>query len=156
MNILLVYYSRSGATKKLAEEIRQKLNCDIEEIISQKDRSGIMGLFLSGREASQKIPADIKPVSKNIRDYDLVIVGTPIWAGISSPIRRYLLDNAGNFKKIALFCTMGGSDPAKTFAEAEDICQSKAIATLAVTGKEIARNSYTGLNEFIEKINKNV
>lgn len=154
MKILLAYYSRTGTTKRIAEEIKESIDCDIEELISVRNRSGMIGFLFSGKEGSQGVPADIKPIANNPADYDLVIIGTPIWSGnLSSPARRYLLDNAGKFKKISLFCTMGGNEYEKTFNEMEKICGLKSIANLAINGKEIAKSEYRSkLGEYISKI----
>ena len=54
MKILVVYYSRTGNTRKVAEEIENTLNCDIEEIIDTKNRSGLLNYITSGFQASRK------------------------------------------------------------------------------------------------------
>ena len=50
MRSLVVYYSRTGVTKKVAEAISQMLGADIEEIIDRRDRRGPKGFFTGGRE----------------------------------------------------------------------------------------------------------
>lgn len=136
--ILIVYYSRTGTTKKVAEAIREQLDCDIEEIISVKDRSGIMGYIISGKEASQKSSAEIRPTTKNPAEYDLVIIGTPVWAwNISSPVRTYIENNKESFKNISAFCTMGGDGDKQSFKEIEKICDKKLIERLVIKTKEV-------------------
>ncbi|KKQ30010.1 MAG: Flavodoxin, FldA [Candidatus Shapirobacteria bacterium GW2011_GWF2_37_20] len=80
MKTLVVFYSRTGNTRRMGELIAQKLHADIDEIIDQKSRSGIIGWILSGRDAMKEYLTKIT-FTKNPADYDLVIVGTPIWAG---------------------------------------------------------------------------
>lgn len=53
-NILVVYYSRTGATRKVAEYITKQLGADMEEIIDMKKRSGIWGFLIGGRDALRK------------------------------------------------------------------------------------------------------
>lgn len=121
--VLVVYYSRTGNTRKVAEALKERLNCDIEEIKSLKSYDGALGWIRAGKEASQKVHAKIEPAIKNPADYDLVIFGTPVWAwNISSPLRAYLAMNRGKFKRIAAFCTMG-SDEGRSFEEIGEICQ---------------------------------
>lgn len=43
MQTLVVYYSRTGNTRQIAREISDSLECDMEEIIATKKRSGMMG-----------------------------------------------------------------------------------------------------------------
>ena len=47
MRSLVVYYSRTGVTKKVAEAISRKLGSDVEEIIDQRDRSGPKGYSIN-------------------------------------------------------------------------------------------------------------
>ena len=110
MKILIAYYSRTGTTKKVAEVLGIKLNADIEEIKDTVDRVGAKGYLLSGRDATLRRMTTIEPMQKNPADYDLVIIGTPIWSwNLSVPVRTYLEQHKTEFKNIALFCGMGGS-----------------------------------------------
>jgi flavodoxin len=45
MKSLVVYYSRSGNTRFVAEQISEEIGADIEEIIDIKKRKGLLGLF---------------------------------------------------------------------------------------------------------------
>jgi flavodoxin len=154
MKILIVFYSRTNTTKKIAQELAGQLGADTEEIISVKNYQGPFGYLAAGREATLKKPAKIQPTIKNPADYDLVIIGTPIWSfNVSSPVRAYLKQNKNNFKKAAFFCAMGGSGDKKAFAEMENICGQKPLATLTLLTKEVIENKYLEkLKEFLEKI----
>jgi flavodoxin len=153
-NTLIVFYSRTGTAKKIAENIAQKLNAELEEIKTKKDRKGPLGYILSGKEAMQKTPAEIEPTTKNPTTYDLVIFGSPIWSwNLSSPMRAYLEKNKSDLKKVAFFCTMGGSGDDVAFAEMEKICGQKPLATLTLTTKEVLQNKIAvKIQEFIAKI----
>jgi len=155
MKSLVVFYSRTGITKKLAQEISKNLKCNIEEIFDTKNRQGIFGYLKSGRDAMSKRFTRLKPITKNPSKYDLIILGTPVWVGtLSTPIRTYIHENRDNFKKIAFFCTLGGSGAEKTFRDMENICNKKPIATLLIRAKEIKNNTYSEkLKEFMNKLN---
>ena len=99
MKALVVFYSRTGATKKVAVEIAESLKCDIEEIIDLHNRKGAIGYLKSGMHATLKKPAKIKKSRKNPASYGTVIIGTPIWSfNVSSPVRAYLMQNKGKIK----------------------------------------------------------
>lgn len=153
--ILIVFYSRTGVTKKIAEVIKQKLGGDSEEINSIKNRSGAFGYLISGKEATQKTLAEIKPATINPSDYDLVVIGTPIWAwNLSSPVRTYLTDQKIKFKKVAFFCTMASSGDDKAWAEMEKISGLAPAATLALTTKQVMTGNYEQeINSFVAKLN---
>ncbi|MFA6170898.1 MAG: hypothetical protein WCW77_01500 [Patescibacteria group bacterium] len=139
MKTLIAYYSRTGITKKAAERIAQELNCETDEIKDSKNRKGVLGYLLSGKEAMQKAMPPVE-FAKNPADYDLVIVGTPIWGwDMSSPIRSYLNKNKGQIKKAAFFCTMGGSGDEKAFSGMGEIIGVKPAATLSFKTLEVSR-----------------
>jgi flavodoxin len=141
--ILIVYYSRTGVTKKIAEYLKEKLNADIEEVLSVTDRSGLVGYMLCAREATQKKSAQISELLKDPAKYDLMVVGGPIWAwNLSSPVRAVLENNKEKFKKIAGFFTMGDSGDDKAFASMEKITGKNLIAKLAITTKDINSEAY--------------
>ena len=89
--ILIVYYLRSGTTRRVAEALAAELKCDAEEIGDVKSRTGFLGIIGSVIEAVAQRPAPIAPAKLNPSSYDLVVVGTPVWAwSVASPVRTYL------------------------------------------------------------------
>lgn len=152
--ILLVYYSRTGITKKVAEEILKSLNCDIEEVVDTKNRAGAIGYIMAGKDATLKSLTQIKETTKNPGDYDMVIIGTPIWAfTMSTPIRTYIEQNKDKFKKVAFFCTQGSSGSDGGFKDMETICGQKPINILELKTKEVAKNEFNEkINSFINEI----
>ncbi len=97
MKTLVVYYSRTGSTKNAAEHIAKQLGADLDELIDSKNRMGLWGWLMAGRDALRKYTTTLMDIKKNPADYDLVIIGTPIWAGTITPaIRTYVIKYAGN------------------------------------------------------------
>jgi flavodoxin len=154
MRTLVVYYSRTGITKKVGESVAASLQADKEELISVMDRSGAIGYLKSGKEATLKKLGAIKPASNDPGTYDLVIIGTPVWAwNISSPVRTYLTQNIGKFKQLAFFETRAGEGTNRPFVEMEAITGVKPVATLSLTTKEVVTNSAEDrIKEFISKL----
>jgi len=136
MKTLVVYYSRHGHAKAIAERIAKFLKADMEEVIDTKSREHIIGWKESAFDEELRTRTHIMPPKFNSRNYDLVIVGTPIWDGISPPIWAYLSLNKGKFKKIAFFATF--------HAAAEDACHimtklsgKKPLATLEIQDRQV-------------------
>lgn len=143
MKILLVYYSRTGTTKKLAEALAWELGADLEELIDKKDRRGAWGYLISGRDAMAKRLTEIESPKKDPATYDLVILGTPVWGAHPCPaLRTYLSQKKKSLKKIALFATQGSSGAKKTFRLLEELCELKAVATLALSTKQVWKENY--------------
>lgn len=151
MKILIVYYSRTGNTKKVAEFLQQNLNCDIEEIVPLKSFAGPIGWVKAGKEGSQRTHGKIKPAVKNPAEYDLIIAGTPVWAwNMASPVRGYLAMNKEKIKKISAFCTMS-SDEGATFEDIEEICKKPLEAKIAITDKDILAENFNAIKNFLIK-----
>lgn len=158
MKILVVFYSRSGRTKKIAETISDILKCDKEEIFDTKNRKGIPGFLSAGTDANLRRLTAIKETKNNPSLYDLVVIGTPVWSSnISTPIRTYLTLHKEDFKNVAFFCTRLGSDADKVFTDMEGICQKTPIASLELTSREVARNQYMQkVKEFIKNLKEEI
>ncbi len=102
MKILIVYYSRTDVTKGIANKIQSILNCDIEEITDNGKYDGKLGFIKGGMNATMGRASDINPISKDPADYDLVIVGTPVWSSnMATPIFTYLIQNKDKIKNMA-------------------------------------------------------
>ena len=143
MTSLIIFYSRTGTTKKVAELISEHLSCDIEEIFDEKDRSGKIGYMKAGKDAMRKKLTTLKNYNKDPSSYDLMLIGTPIWAwNMSTPIRTYITENKDKFKNVAFFCTEGSSGGDKCFENMSILCDKKPLATLELNAKEIKDGLY--------------
>jgi flavodoxin len=104
---LVVYYTRTGTAKFVAETIAAELGSDIEEIVDLKKRGGKLGYISAGRDSMSEKLTKIAPAKRVPADYDLIVIGTPIWAWRPTPaIRTYVKLNELSGKKVALFFTM--------------------------------------------------
>ena len=109
MKSLVVYYSRTGNARFVAETIAAEVGADTEEVIDLKKRSGIIGFLGGGSDARRGKETKIAPTIKSPVDYDLLIIGTPVWAGRPTPaIRTFLKKNDLSEKKVAVFVAQGG------------------------------------------------
>jgi len=151
---LVVFYSRTGTTKKVAEAVAAKLDCDIEEIIDTRSKRGLLGFLRSGLEATLKKLTTIEGIKNDPASYDVVIIGTPVWNGtMSSAIRTYLSQHKEDLQNVAFFCTQGSSGD-NAFKEMESLCGKKPLALLRLTSKEVEKGEDTGkIEQFIRGIN---
>jgi len=136
MKILAAVYSRSGHTLNLAKKITDELGADLDIIVDKKNRKGIIGWFMAGKDAVMKKKTEIE-FSKNPKDYDKIVLGTPVWAGSITPaVRTYIIQN--NIKEVAFFCTFGG-DAGKVVGRVKDML-SKMIAYLGLKTRDVDRD----------------
>ena len=109
-DVLCLYFSRTGNTKKAMEEIAQALNAELAEITDGVDRSGWRGYLRSGMDAMRRSTRPLQPIKteKNLEDYRLVVLGTPVWAGRCSSVMRAFLKRRGlEIKNVAYVITRG-------------------------------------------------
>ncbi len=156
MGVLIIFYSRTGTTKKVANLISENLNCDSEEILDTKNRLGFFGWLKSGKDAMMKKLTILEKIDKNPDSYDLVVIGTPIWASnMSTPIRTYIVENKEKFKKVSFFCTEGGSGGKKCFERMTKLCDKDPVATLEINSKDIKKETYLEkVKEFTNELKK--
>jgi flavodoxin len=136
MKTLVVYYSKTGNTRRLAEEIAKQLCCDIEEIHDKKSRSGAAGWFSGSRDAFRKFLTDIE-YTLDSSEYDLVIIGTPVWSfGITPAVRSYFTRNIEKLNNVAFFLTSGGLGIKGAFKDMEALSKTP-VASFELHGRGI-------------------
>ena len=142
MKTLIVFYSRTGCTRAVAEKLAPQLGADLEELQEKADRRGVAGYMLAGRDAMLKRPADLLPTTRRPADYDLVVIGTPVWAFTMCPaVRAWLQREAANLRATAFLCTQGGSGAERTMRDMEALTGRPPIARLVLCDKEIRANT---------------
>ncbi len=107
---LCVYYSRTGSTEKLMREISQELGCELVRLEDGVDRSGLKGWLRSGMQAMARKLPPVKPFRTvlPLSAYELVIIGTPVWAGrCSAPVRSFLREHGEELRRVAYVITRG-------------------------------------------------
>jgi flavodoxin len=110
--ILVVYYSLTGNTKFIAEVIAESINADILELKPVKELKADSGMkyFWGGYQATMKKKPKLEQFDINPLDYDLIIIGTPVWAWtITPPIRSFLSKFNLSGKNVALWTTSDGN-----------------------------------------------
>ncbi len=119
--ILVAYFSASGVTAKTAAELAKAEGADLFEIqpeqpytqadLDWRDKQSRSTLEMSDPDCRPAITGKVE----NMKEYEIVFVGFPIWWGREPSVVDTFLD-AYDFtgKKIVPFCTSGGSGIGKT------------------------------------------
>lgn len=141
MKKLVVFYSYTGHTKMIAENIQQKLNCDILEIKPVKPYSTDYQTVVDEEQNNSSVgkTPDIQKIDKNLNDYDEIIIGTPVWWYTIAPvIRTFLTQNDLSNKTIKPFATNAGWI-GHTFQEIQKLCTNSKVDK----GMDIVFESYS-------------
>ena len=137
MNGLIVYFSRTGRTRKVAKAIQETTGFDLEEVKEKAGRVGTLGFLKSGMESTRRMLPQIIPLTHDPSQYDIVVIGTPIWASnMSSPIRAFITEYKDKIDQIALFCTGDGVEPEKVFIPISELLGKEPKATFGLIGPE--------------------
>ena len=149
MKSLVVYYSRTNITKKIADDIASNLNCDIEEIRPKTNYQGKLGYARGIKDGASGKIIELESQKYDPQDYDVVYIGAPVWAGkAANPIISYLNKNKGKFNDVKFFLTAGSSGFDSGFKQMEEK-SIKPLKTLAVTTKGVKKDEYD-LTSFLE------
>ena len=111
-DVLCVYYSRSGNTKKVMKAIAAELDAGLVEITDGVERGGLRGWLRSGLDAVKRDCQETLPVEteRRLENYRWVIIGTPVWAGrCASPVRGLLKRRGLELERVAYVLTRKSS-----------------------------------------------
>ena len=107
---LVLYYSQGGTTKVVAEAIQQALGADIEEILPVDPYDPDFNATISRgqKEMNEGKFPELEPIKANVKDYDVIFVGFPVWFGTyANPIETLLNTVDFSGKEVVPFCTFG-------------------------------------------------
>lgn len=123
-HMLVAYFSWSGNTKKVAEEISRQTGADLFEIIPEdpypEDYQETIDRCHQERDtdARPKIDGQVE----NMEEYDTVFLGFPIWSSNLPAVSRTFLEQYDfSGKTIVPFCTHGGSGFASSLSTIEEL-----------------------------------
>jgi flavodoxin len=153
--ILVVCYSRTGHTRRVAEAIAQHCDADVDWIKDRDARQGPIGYLRSLWQAVFHRKPWIRPARRNVADYSLVIVGTPVWAwNIASPVRSYLHRYGDRCRRVAFFCTYGGAGADKVLDNLQALSGKRAVATLALSQRLVDKGLFgVAVEQFVRRFN---
>lgn len=123
---LVLYFSATGTTKKVAETISKATNSDIIEI-EPKEAYTSEDLSYNNKDCranKEQENATARPEIKNeinINDYNVIYLGYPIWWGTNPKIILTVLDKYNFDEKIVIpFCTSGSTGIEASLKELEE------------------------------------
>ncbi|WP_277182923.1 hypothetical protein [Caballeronia sp. BR00000012568055] len=155
--ILVVCYSRTGTTRAVAVALAKCLHADFEEIIEPVDRSGVLGYVRSIVDALLSRKGLIKPMRYDPAQYDVVVIGTPVWAGtMSTPVRSWLCRNRRELRRVAFFCTEHRRGEATAFKDLEKLAGKTPVARCALPGNLRAQEEQRIIGLFATRIERHL
>mgnify|MGYP002622819972 CR=1 FL=1 len=117
MRYLVVYYSLSGTTRKVAELAAKALGAELFEVRTPWYRRSPMGYLHAGFDSAFGRLPEIEAGDVG-EGYDCVLVFSPVWMGhASTPMRAFLQRQRGKLRNVAFVLVCGGSARQKAYDE---------------------------------------
>ncbi len=116
--VLVVYYSATGSTERVAKEMANNLNADLFKIepndeYTSEDLNWSNSNSRVSREHNDESLRNVElktTTVENFDNYDTVLIGYPIWWGIAAwPVDTFVKNNDFTNKTVIPFCTSASS-----------------------------------------------
>ena len=133
MKTAIVYYSMHGNVRYVAERVAKELGADLIELkpVKAYPDKGAMQFIWGGSAVTFKKKPELEPYTFNASDYDLVIIGTPVWASnFTPPLRTFFENNDLTGKKIAVIATSAGGDSSKCLEAVKAAAKADSLAAV--------------------------
>ncbi len=157
-NFLVAYFSHSGNTRVVAQQIHEKVGGDIFEIISvnlyPRDYNECVN------QAKKELRENYKPILKtkidDMKPYDMVFLGYPNWWGtIPMPVVTFLSEHDLSNKTIAPFCTNEGSQLGRSVEDIKKLCpKSTVVRGLSLRGSGV-KNAQNDVSKWLRELDTN-
>lgn len=135
--VLVVYYSRTGFTKKAVLDAAKYFNCDIESLIDKTSRKGFWGYIKAAFCAVTKKDTNLEDIKYSPKNYEIVILATPVWvSSLSCAIKTYIKEYGKEIKRAALLTTSGSSGNRVQTMQAEELLNKPLVASEFVCQRE--------------------
>lgn len=111
MKAAVIYYSRSGVTKKIAEKVQKKFNADMYVVEPEKAYGNYASAVarVIGEKASKNDPV-LKTKVADFSDYDTIFIGFPVWASsLPQFLQEYISKANLDGKRVIPFATAGAN-----------------------------------------------
>lgn len=155
MKILVAYYSLSGNTRTIANQIQKATGADRFEIDVAKaypsDYQSVVDQAKKEINNGEK-PA-LKAMPEDLSQYDVIFIGSPNWwSTIAPPVATFLTNGNFSGKTIIPFVTHGGGGMARCETDIEKLCpQSTLLKGFAINGSSV-QNATPRVQKWLQEI----
>ena len=155
MKVLIVYYSKSGTTKHLAELIKVITGADLIEIHELHPYSSDYDKML--KEVREEMDAGMDreyiPVDVNMDEVDVCFVGTPNWGGmVACPLATFLKDHDFTNKKVVPFLTHGGAGEQDIEEHIAQLCKGAVVTPSYISFGKVEHDELDELQEWVHTV----
>ena len=135
MKTCIIFHSYTGITRGIAEKIQAATGGDLIEVKPRRPYTTLTAYSLGCIRARGEEAEPIEPAAIDVSPYDLIVIGTPVWAWKSTPAANAAINALQNCqgKKAILFAT----------------CGSQAGETILIMKRALERKGVTVVGELV-------
>jgi len=133
MKTLVLFYSLSGNTRKLAAQKAAETGADIEEIIETKKMSVLKAYVIGAYKAMKRKKTEIQPIKSQLNNYEKIIIMSPVWAATPAPAFNSIVEQLPPGKKIELVMVSAGSGTKKSAEETKKLITARGCEVTVYT-----------------------
>jgi len=153
--VLVVCYSRSGRTRAVGETLAARLQADLEVITEPVDRSGVIGYVSAIVDTVFGRHVRLEAARRDAAAYELIVIGTPVWAGtVSAPVRAWLVLNRRKLPYVAFFCTENARGETTAFRTMSTLTGKQPVARCAIKRSLHADEERRLIDVFVDRIER--
>jgi len=121
MKTVIIYYTFGGSTRTEAERLADERDAPAYRVNEKRKRS-FFGTVIPGVPMAIKRKAsEVEQIDVNLQDYDIIIIGCPIWASHPAPAFNAIVKMLPSGKEVELFFCSSGGDSAASAEETKEL-----------------------------------
>ncbi|MFO8109212.1 MAG: flavodoxin [Thermoplasmata archaeon] len=157
MRALVVFYSKSGTTEKVAEDVAEELrrfvHVDVEEIQVDRYDPFLIGTFRALKDGVSKDEIPLVGLRYDPKKYEFVVVGSPVWGGTCPPPIRSYLSGVDLWKKVAFYTTQAGTPTDDVVQDMSEICNKEPSSVMKLKKSHVKKELHIrDVEHFVRKL----
>lgn len=153
---LVLFYSWSGNTRRIAQMIAEKTGADIRELQPEVDYPQDYNTVLAQakEEIRQKRYPSLRPMDMDWSAYDVIYLGTPNWwSSAAPPVISFLHEVMPTDKTIVPFCTHGGGGAGHIAHDVRTYCIGCDVLTLLAVQSDGGTQAERQVEQWLKHLN---
>ncbi|MFW5682879.1 MAG: flavodoxin family protein [Phycisphaeraceae bacterium] len=137
---LVAFYSHTKHTRQQGEALAQRLDAEREPIVPRRPFRWPADLWRAGRMAFTGETQPLEPPRHDPDEFDVVVVGTPVWAWhVTPPVLSWLQQHRDRLPAVACFATYGGVGAAKVVDDIAAASGQQPFAKVLISHRDEAK-----------------
>lgn len=154
MQIGIVFYSRTGTGRAVAERLASITGWPMHEVQDASPRSGLMGDLRCVADCVFKRSPEVRYGGPTLNQFDHVVLIAPVWLrSLAAPMGAFLRKQGRMVKTYSVVCVMSGYGGFRAVDDMADILQSRPRSILLLKQYDVLAGDYNAaLHRFRERI----